>query len=125
MLQRYRGSGAILRNAKNNFKESKSKGARDVDTYLADLPNETRAVLEKLRETIKAAAPKADEVISYQIPTFRYHGPLVHFAALEKHCSFIVVSKSIMETFESELKLYTFGRTIHFSPENPLPTMLV
>jgi uncharacterized protein YdhG (YjbR/CyaY superfamily) len=100
--------------------------ARDVDGYLAALPKEARVTLEKLRKTIKAAAPKAEEAISYQIPTFKYRGPLVFFAAFKNHCSFYAVSKSIMKTFSSELKPYdASGTTIHFSAENPLPAMLV
>ena len=112
---------------KSASKDTKrSVPARDVDGYLAALPKETRVTLEKLRNTIKAAAPKAEEAISYQIPTFKYHGPLVFFAAFKNHCSFYVVSKSIMKTFSSELKPYdTSGTTIHFSAENPLPATLV
>jgi uncharacterized protein YdhG (YjbR/CyaY superfamily) len=102
------------------------KPAKNVDEYLAAIPEEVRAVLEKLRRTIRAAAPKAEEVISYQIPTFKYHGPLVFFAAFRNHCSFYVVSKQIMETFSSELRLWdTTGTTIHFSAKNPLPASLV
>ena len=66
------------------------------------------------------------EVISYQIPMFKYHGPLVFFAAFKNHCSFYVVSKPIMEVFTSELKPWdTSGTTIHFSAKNPLPASLV
>jgi uncharacterized protein YdhG (YjbR/CyaY superfamily) len=102
------------------------KPAKNVDEYIADAPEEVRAVLEKLRKAIRAAAPMAKEVISYRIPTFRYHGPLVHFAAFRDHCSFIVVSKPVMEIFSSELKPYdTSGTTIHFSAKNPLPASLV
>jgi uncharacterized protein YdhG (YjbR/CyaY superfamily) len=102
------------------------KPAKNVDEYLVTVPEEVRAVLEKLRRTIRTAAPKAEEVISYQIPTFRYHGPLVFFAAFRNHCSFYVVSKPIMETFSSELRPYdTSGTTIHFSAKNPLPASLV
>ena len=100
--------------------------ARDVGGYLAALPREARVTLEKLRKTIKAAAPKAEEAISYQIPTFKYHGPLVFFAAFRNHCSFYVVSKPIMEAFSGELKPWdTSGTTIHFSAKNPLPASLV
>jgi uncharacterized protein YdhG (YjbR/CyaY superfamily) len=57
---------------------------------------------------------------------FKYHGPLVFFAAFRNHCSFYVVSKPIMETFSSELKPWdTSGTTIHFSAKNPLPASLV
>jgi uncharacterized protein YdhG (YjbR/CyaY superfamily) len=104
----------------------KNLQASDVDEYLDAFPEKVRTALGKLRNSIKAAAPKAEEIISYQIPTYKYMGPLVHFAAFETHCSFIVVSKSIMEIFEKELLVYkTSGRTIHFSPEKPLPAVLV
>ena len=107
-------------------KDQQQKPAKNVDEYLAAAPEEVRPVLEKLRRTIRAAAPKAEEVISYQIPMFKYHGPLVFFAAFRNHCSFYVVSKPIMETFSSELKPWdTSGTTIHFSAKNPLPASLV
>jgi uncharacterized protein YdhG (YjbR/CyaY superfamily) len=100
--------------------------ARTVDDYLAAVPKDALAVLKKIRRTIKAAAPKAEETISYQIPTFKYHGPLVFFAAFKNHCSFYVVSKSIMKEFGTELKPYdTSGTTIHFSAKKPLPAALV
>lgn len=107
-------------------KDQQQKPAKNVDEYLAAAPEDVRPVLEKLRRTIRAAAPKAEEVISYQIPMFKYHGPLVFFAAFRNHCSFYVVSKPIMETFSSELKPWdTSGTTIHFSAKNPLPASLV
>lgn len=100
--------------------------AKTVDSYLEALPEDMRLTLEKLRKSIKAAAPKAEELISYQIPTYKYLGPLVHFAAFKDHCSLIVVSKSIFEIFKKELQGYkTSGRTIHFMPEKPLPVSLV
>jgi uncharacterized protein YdhG (YjbR/CyaY superfamily) len=107
-------------------KDSPDAPAKDVNAYLAAVPLDMRVVLEKLRQTIKAAAPMAEEVISYRIPTYKYHGPLVHFAAFKDHCSFIVVNKSILELFNNELKPYdTSGTTIHFSAENSLPTTLI
>ena len=107
-------------------KDHQQKPAKNVDEYLAAAPEEVRPVLEKLRRTIRAAASKAEEVISYQIPMFKYHGPLVFFAAFRNHCSFYVVSKPIMETFSSEIKPWdTSGTTIHFSAKNPLPASLV
>lgn len=106
--------------------DQSNKPAKSVDDYLAAVPEEARAVLEALRRTIRDAAPKAEEAISYQIPSFKYHGPLVFFAAFKNHCSFYVASKSVMKTFSSELKPYdTSGTTIHFSAENPLPATLV
>ena len=100
--------------------------AKNVDEYLKTLPQGVRATLESLRKTIKASAPMAEEVISYQIPTYRHHGALVHFMAAKNHCSFFVVNKSILEEFKDELKDYdTSGTTIHFTAENPLPKKLV
>ena len=107
-------------------KDHLQKPAKNVDEYLAAAPEEVRPVLAKLRKTIRAAAPMAEEVISYQIPTYRYHGPLVHFAAFKSHCSFFGVSKPVMDRFSSELKPWdTSGTTIHFSAKNPLPASLV
>ncbi len=99
---------------------------KTVNEYLDSLEDPVKSTLEKLRQTIKAAAPQAEEVISYQIPTYKYKGALVHFAAFEKHLSFFVVNKNILKIFENELEKYkTTGTTIHFSPEHPLPAALV
>lgn len=107
-------------------RDQHKKPAKNVDEYIAGVPDEVRPVLEKLRRTIRAAAPKAEEVISFQIPLFKYHGPLVFFAAFRNHCSFYVVSKPVMEIFSSELKPWdTSGTTIHFPVKNPLPASLV
>jgi uncharacterized protein YdhG (YjbR/CyaY superfamily) len=104
----------------------KSTPAKDVDTYLSSAPPEMRAVLENLRQAIKAAAPKAEEIISYQIPTYKYHGPLVHFMARESRGSFITVNKEVLQKFKNELKDFDLsGTTIHFTPEDPLPAALV
>lgn len=104
----------------------KSSLAKDVDAYLASVPKELQTILEKLREAIKAAAPKAEEVISYQIPTYKYHGPLVHFMARERYCSLITVNKEVLQEFKNELKGFDIsGTTIHFTPEKPLPAALV
>ena len=98
----------------------------DVDAYLATLAAPDRVALSRLRAQIRAAAPEAEEVISYQIPTYRYHGPLVHFAAQPRHLSFTLVSLGVIRRFEVELKAYDLsGRTIHFSPSKPLPGALV
>lgn len=107
-------------------RDQHKKPAKNIDEYLAGVPDEARPVLEKLRRTIRAAAPKAEEIISFQIPMFKYHGPLVFFAAFRNHCSFYVVSKPVMETFSSELRPWdTSGTTIHFSAKNTLPASLV
>lgn len=102
------------------------KIAGDVDGYLAGVSAEARAALEKLRQTIRAAAPKATEVISYRIPIFKYLGPLVGFAAFKEHCSFFVMSPTVMDTHRHELNRYETAKgTIHFTPTHPLPATLV
>lgn len=105
---------------------SKTGTAKNVDEYLKMQPEAMQPVLEKLRQAIKKAAPKAEEVISYQIPTYKYLGPVVHFAAFKDHCSFIIVNKDIIKTFEKDLQGHkTTGTTIHFTPEKPIPSTLV
>jgi uncharacterized protein YdhG (YjbR/CyaY superfamily) len=97
-----------------------------VDDYLLALPPDQRNVLQELREAICEAAPKADELISYRIPTYRFKGALVHFAAFKNHCSFVIVDKELIDTFRKELKGFkTSGTTIHFTAANPLPSSLV
>jgi uncharacterized protein YdhG (YjbR/CyaY superfamily) len=105
----------------------KGAPAKDVDSYLAVLPVNQRLALEKLRKTIRATAPKAEEAISYRIPVFKYHGPLVFFAAFRDHLSLFVPGKeATFKPFRSELKPFKVsGATIHFSPEHPLPASLV
>lgn len=100
--------------------------AASVDDYLAVVPREARAALEKLRQTIRTAAPEATEVISYQIPTYKHHGPLVAFAAFPQHCGFYVMSKAVMDAHRAELGSYdTAKATIRFQASKPLPAALV
>jgi len=100
--------------------------AADIDEYLATVPPKARAALQKLRKTIRAAAPKAVEKISYQMPIFMYQGMLVGFAAFKEHCSFFVMGTSVMRAHKNELKPYpTAKATIRFPAEKPLPAALV
>ena len=103
----------------------KGKIAKDVDEYLADVPPGQRAALERLRQTIRAAAPRATEAISYGMPAFKYHGALVYFAAFKNHLSFFP-GTSALGAYRSELKGYSTAKgTIHFTPAKPLPATLV
>ena len=98
---------------------------KNVDDYLASVPEEARAALEKLRQTIKAAAPMASEVISYQMPTYKHHGMLVGFAAFKDHCS-IFPGAAVMDAHKEELKRYDTSKgTIRFPASKPLPAALV
>jgi uncharacterized protein YdhG (YjbR/CyaY superfamily) len=97
-----------------------------VDDYLASVPGDVRAALLKLRKTIRAAAPKATEEISYQVPTFKHNGGLVAYAAFPDHCSFFVMSTEVMRTLADELERYPVGKgSIRFPPDKPLPASLV
>jgi uncharacterized protein YdhG (YjbR/CyaY superfamily) len=98
-----------------------------VEEYLSALPEEPRAALEKLRKTIKAAAPDATETISYQMPTFKLRGRfLVSYAAFKNHCSLFPASEAMLEAYGEELKPYFSGKgTIRFTTEKPLPAALV
>lgn len=108
------------------MKKTATISTETVDDYLSELPSDVKAMLQKVRRAIKSAAPKAEEVISYNIPTYKFKGPLVHFAAFKDHCSFVVITPSIMQIFGDEFRRFkNSGRTIHFSPENPLPATLI
>lgn len=97
-----------------------------IDEYLAPLSHEKRAALEKLRKAIKAAAPTAEECISYQIPAFRLNGKLlVAFGAAARHCAFYPGSHPV-EAHKNELKVYDTSKgTIRFPEDSPLPATLV
>jgi uncharacterized protein YdhG (YjbR/CyaY superfamily) len=97
-----------------------------VDEYLAALSDDKRAALEKLRKTIRAAAPKAEECISYQLAAFRQNGMLVAFGATANHCAFYLMSSSTVAAHKDELKDYdTSQGTIRFPADKPLPVALV
>ncbi|MBL7763069.1 MAG: DUF1801 domain-containing protein, partial [Chitinophagaceae bacterium] len=75
---------------------SKTPPAASVDEYLKKLSPGVKAALQQLRKTIKAAAPQAEEIISYQVPTYKYLGPVVCFAAFPNHCSLFVINKNYL-----------------------------
>ncbi len=102
-------------------------GPTSVEDYLATLPADRRAVVEELRETIRAAAPEATETISYQMPTFRSHGQfLVSYAAFKNHYSLFPASEPVVEGLGDELKPYLAGKgTIRFPADRPLPAAVV
>jgi uncharacterized protein YdhG (YjbR/CyaY superfamily) len=99
---------------------------KTIDQYLARVPRDQRIALEKLRRAIRAAAPRAEECISYGIPAFRLAGRfLVGFGAAAQHCSFYPGGLPI-ETYQRELKGYSLSKgTIRFPVERPLSAALV
>jgi uncharacterized protein YdhG (YjbR/CyaY superfamily) len=99
---------------------------KSVEEYLAALPEDVRATLEKIRQAIKAAAPMATEKISYGMPSFHHQGYLVYYAAWKNHCSFFPASNAVMEEFAKELERYDVSKgTIRFPIGKPLPATLV
>ena len=100
--------------------------ATTIDEYLADLSDDKRAALEKLRRAIRSAAPKAEECISYQVPAFRLGGRLlVAFGAAAKHCAFYAGAYPV-KALKNELKAYDTSKgTIRFRANAPLPASLV
>jgi len=103
------------------------KPAKNVDEYLAGVPEPARSTLNRVRETIRSAVPpETTEAISYRIPTFKYKGSLLGFAAFSKHCSLFPMSLAVMAAFKNELKDFDTSKgTIHFPMDKPLPAGLV
>src|SRR4029434_10087930 len=92
-----------------------------IDGYLAGLPDDQRAALETLRQTIRSAAPKAEECISYSMPAFRLNGVLVGFAAKQNHCALYPFNGTTVKAFKDELKGFeTSMGSIRFQPAHPL-----
>src|SRR6266853_5287581 len=107
--------------------DSMKRNLKTIDEYLASVNSDHRKALQKIRETIRAVAPNAEECISYGIPTFRLHGrSLVFFGAWANHCAFYPGSSTILKKFRSDLKGFQISKgTIRFSPDNQLPVALV
>lgn len=105
---------------------ARSPGSKAVDEYLTNVSPKFRTALQRLRRIIQAAAPDAEEVISYRLPAFRKNGILVYYAAFKDHCSFFVGSARVRHEFSAELKSFEGGKgTFHFTPDKPLPADLV
>jgi uncharacterized protein YdhG (YjbR/CyaY superfamily) len=100
---------------------------KTVDEYLAAVAEPARGTLNSVRATIRSAVPPGTtEGISYRIPTFKYKGPLIGFAAFSTHCSLFVMSGSVLEGFQGELKNYPTSKgTVRFPIDKPLPAVLV
>jgi len=114
-------------NSRNRRAASKSKIApKNVDEYLAGIPESSRGTFNKMRAAIRSAVPpQAAEIISYRIPAFKDKGVLVWFAAFSNHCS-LFPTAAVIEAFKDELKTFSTSKgTIHFPTDKPLPTALV
>lgn len=96
-----------------------------IDAYIATFPQEIQEKLQEVRATIKKAAPGATEAIKYAIPTFVFHGNLVHFAAFKNHIGFYPAPDG-MEEFDKELAVYKKGKgSVQFPLDKPIPFDLI
>ncbi|MGA9584931.1 MAG: DUF1801 domain-containing protein [Terracidiphilus sp.] len=116
-----------MRKTTKDPKEKLGSAARNVDKYLAKVPEPARTTLGKLRATIRSVVPaETTEELSYGIPSFRYKGGLVGYAAFKKHCSFFPMQASLIDDMSDELKNYRTSKgTLQFALDEPLPATLV
>ena len=99
---------------------------KDIDHYISVQTPDVQSLLEQMRQTIKKAAPKAEEKISYNLPFYRQNGHLAAFVSQKNHLSFVTMSTAVIKLFKAELKNFKVsGTTIHFQPKNPIPSTLV
>ena len=103
----------------------KDNKPQTIDEYIAGFPPDIQEILEQIRATIRAAAPGAEEKISYQMPTFFLHGNLVHFAAFKNHIGFYPAPTGI-ERFRDKLAAYKGGKgSVQFPLDAPMPLDLI
>ncbi|MCA9964859.1 MAG: DUF1801 domain-containing protein [Anaerolineales bacterium] len=99
--------------------------SKTIDDYIADFPPAVQEILQTIRATVREAAPEATEAISYQMPTFKLHGNLVHFAGYKNHIGFYPVPTGI-EAFKEELSVYKQGKgSVQFPLDQPMPYDLI
>ena len=97
-----------------------------VDDYLNELPDDIYSALENIRQIIKFLVPDVEETISYQVPSYKHKGMLVGFGASKDHCSFFVMSSTLLKDFEEDIKDFdTSTGTIRFTPDKPIPNDLI
>jgi uncharacterized protein YdhG (YjbR/CyaY superfamily) len=115
-----------MKRAPRRFETKVGDAPKNIDEYLAGVPEPARSTLNKIRASAwSALPPEATETISYRIPAFKYRGIVIWFAAFSDHCS-LFPKASIIEMFKNELKGYVTSKgTIHFPLDQPLPTALV
>jgi len=105
--------------------ETNKTAPKDVDEYIAGFPEDIQTILQKIRKTIKKAAPEAQEKIGYQMPTFTLNGNLVHFAAFKNHIGFYP-TPSGTEKFKKEISVYKAAKgSIQFPLDQPIPYDLI
>ena len=105
--------------------DTDATGAKTIDEYIAGFPPDVQEILEKIRMTIREAAPDAEETIKYRLATFTLKGNLVHFGAFKHHIGFYP-TPSGTETFQKELAIYKRAKgSIQFPLDQPIPYALI
>lgn len=98
---------------------------KDIDSYIATFPKVVQVILEQVRNAIRTSAPKAEEVISYNMPAFKYYGMLVYFAGYKNHIGFYSLPSG-HAAFEKELSIYKQGKgSVQFPLDKPMPLALI
>ena len=104
---------------------TEAKQYPEIDAYLAAQPDRDRLPLEKIREIIRKALPEADEAISYQMPSFKYHGVIVWYAPSKNHYAIYMPPKFLVQ-FKEQLSAYSQTKSaIHFDYNKPIPEALI
>ena len=99
--------------------------SKDIDEYISMFPDNIQELLKEIRATIKEAAPEAEEIISYQMPAYKFHGMLIYFAAFKNHIG-LYPRVSGIETFKEELSVYKGAKgSVQFPLNKPLPLDLI
>jgi uncharacterized protein YdhG (YjbR/CyaY superfamily) len=107
------------------YEHMKSSQADSVDSYIASFPASTRMLLTQMRETIRKAAPEAEELMSYQMPAYKLEGMLVYFGGYGKHIGFYPTASGI-EAFKQEFSKYKWSKgAVQFPLDQPLPLDLI
>jgi uncharacterized protein YdhG (YjbR/CyaY superfamily) len=105
--------------------KTESSAPKNIDEYIAGFPRHVQEILEKVRLTVRQAAPDAEETIKYRMPTFVLNGNLVHFAAFKEHLGFYPTPRGI-EQFKDELSAYEGGKgTLRFPLDKSIPFRLI
>jgi uncharacterized protein YdhG (YjbR/CyaY superfamily) len=118
-----------MKKAKSSHRASsmKRRAAKNVDEYLAAVPEPARTTLNTIRTVIRSVVPpETTEAITYGIPTFKYKGSLLAFAAFKNHCSLFPMSLAVIDKFKNDLKPFLASKgTIRYPLDKPLPSALV
>ncbi|MGA2676859.1 MAG: DUF1801 domain-containing protein [Methanobacterium sp.] len=107
--------------------EKNRKELKNFNDYKMDYPPEIQKRLEEIRQAVKSVVPEAKERISYNMPSFWFHGNLLYYGAFKNHIGFYPASKTVFEKFKDELKIYKqSGKgTVQFPHDKPIPLKLI